>query len=222
MKVRTCVRPCMRTRGHWAPNMYETQRPHVAFALPPVPLWPTPWIPSAHFVPSKPISLRSLVNLYHTALPIFSLAQFFTYPSIVEWQVFFFSFFNKTENEKKLHPPSSLMNSSDPLTHQVVPNLLNYSFSNKRDARWVKVMGVGRYISWGVKPGHHMGWHYKSTLCNPHSILRTVNPHSKIHTIFREGSHWIFGKVQKGGAEGGSFSIQKFTLQILGTLNGAF
>ena len=40
----------------------------------------------------------------------------------------------------------------------------------------------------------------------------------------REGSRyqirWIFGKVPKGG--GGSFSIQKFMLQILGTLNRAF
>ena len=31
---------------------------------------------------------------------------------------------------------------------------------------------------------------------------------------------WIFGKSSKGG--GGSFSIQKFMLQILGTLNKAF
>lgn len=52
-------------------------------------------------------------------------------------------------------------------------------------------MGVGRYISWGVKPGHHMGWHYKSTLCNPqfhtinpHSILRTINVHYVIYTIY--------------------------------------
>ena len=32
---------------------------------------------------------------------------------------------------------------------------------------------------------------------------------------------WIFGKVPKGGG-GGSFSIQKFMLQILGTINKAF
>ena len=42
----------------------------------------------------------------------------------------------------------------------------------------------------------------------------------------REGScyqiGWIFGKVPKGGRGEGSFSIQKFMLQILGTLNRAF
>ena len=44
-----------------------------------------------------------------------------------------------------------------------------------------------------------------------------------LHTLLREGSHyqfgWIFRKVPRGG---GSFSIQKFILQILGTLNRAF
>ena len=116
MKVRTCVRPCMRTRGHWAPNMYETQRPHVAFALPPVPLWPTPWIPSAHFVPSKPISLCSFVNLYHTALPIFSLAQFFTYPRFVEWQVFFLSLMKWRKKHSPSIKPHELSWPSNPLS----------------------------------------------------------------------------------------------------------
>ena len=44
-----------------------------------------------------------------------------------------------------------------------------------------------------------------------------------LFTLFREGFcyqiGWIFGKVPKGG---GSFSIQKFMWQILGTLNRAF
>ena len=43
-----------------------------------------------------------------------------------------------------------------------------------------------------------------------------------LHTLLREGScyqfRWVFGKVPGGG----SFSIQKFILQILGTLNRAF
>ena len=45
-------------------------------------------------------------------------------------------------------------------------------------------------------------------------------------SLVREGARyqieWIFGKVPKGEGGGKSFSIQKFMLQILGTLNRAF
>ena len=58
------------------------------------------------------------------------------------------------------------------------------------------------------------------------SQSRVSDNHQSIllHQWFRDGSgyqdEWIFGKLPKRG--GGSFSIKKFMLQILGTLNRAF